>query len=72
MTADTTHRTVTDTEKTKWNGAMPKSGGTFTGNIIAGASNQSPSTALLRNSKLVTGSGVLAKPNNGEIIWVYE
>ena len=53
LTADTTHRTVTDTEKTKWNGAMPKSGGTFTGNIIAGASNQSPSTALLRNSKRI-------------------
>lgn len=49
--------------------AMPKSGGTFTGSIYAGSSNQSYNTSLLRNSKLV--SSETTPTYNGEIYWVY-
>lgn len=53
----------------KANAAMPKSGGTFTGNIIAGSSYQAVGTSLLRNSKIVS---VDTDPTvNGEICWTY-
>lgn len=48
-------------------GYMPKSGGTFTGRVIASA--QTASVSLLRNSKLVA---VDTDPTvNGEINWTY-
>lgn len=76
LTEDSSHRTVTDTEKDSWDdaktqaaAAMPKSGGTFTGTIKAGNSYQAPGTSLLRNSKLVSAD---ATPTvNGEIFWTY-
>lgn len=44
--------------------------GTFAGQVVANASVQTPSIALLRNSKLVTTE---TNPiNNGEICWMYE
>lgn len=54
----------------KANAAMPKYGGTFTGTIHAGASYQSYSSYLLRQSRLSTSE--LTPTNNGEICWVYE
>ena len=49
---------------------MPKTGGTFTGQVKAGSSGQTYSTYLLRNSRL---SASEADPTvNGEICWVYE
>ena len=76
LTEDSSHRTVTDKEKSGWNtaktqaaAAMPKTGGTFTGTIKAGNSYQAPGTSLLRNSKLVSAD---ATPTvNGEIFWTY-
>lgn len=48
-------------------GYMPKSGGTFTGRVIASA--QTASVSLLRNSKLVAAD---TDPTvNGEINWTY-
>lgn len=48
-------------------GLMPKSGGTFTGRVIASA--QTASVSLLRNSKLVAAD---TDPTvNGEINWTY-
>ena len=48
-------------------GYMPKSGGTFTGRVIA--SSQTASVSLLRNSKLVDAD---TDPTvNGEINWTY-
>lgn len=48
-------------------GYMPKSGGTFTGRVMA--SNQTSSVSLLRNSKLVDED---TDPTvNGEINWTY-
>lgn len=48
-------------------GLMPKSGGTFTGRVIASA--QTASVSLLRNSKLVDAD---TDPTvNGEINWTY-
>ena len=76
LTEDSSHRTVTDTEKSGWNtaktqaaAAMPKTGGTFTGPIKGGNSYQAPGLSLLRNSKLVSAD---ATPTvNGEIFWTY-
>lgn len=47
--------------------AMPKSGGTFTGTIQAGSSNQSISTLLLRNSKLSSSEETPSQV--GSICW---
>lgn len=77
LTGDSTHRTVTDTEKSGWNtaktqaaAAMPKSGGTFTGTIkAAGEGYQAPGTSLLRNTKLVSSD--TTPTVNGEIFWTY-
>ena len=76
LTGDSTHRTVTDAEKSSWDtaadqaaAAMPKTGGTFTGTIKAGSSYQSYSTSLLRNSKLVSSDTTPSV--NGEINWTY-
>lgn len=58
------------TDKTNLDNAMLKSGGTFTGEVAASSSYQTPTTSLLRNSKL---SSTEATPSyNGEIVWVYE
>ena len=44
--------------------------GTFAGQVVANSSKQTPSTSLLRNSKLVS---VETSPTvNGEICWHYE
>ena len=43
--------------------------GTFGGQVVANASGQTPSTSLLRNSKLVSAE---RNPTvNGEICWTY-
>lgn len=44
--------------------------GTFAGTVRAGTNYQSPSSFLLRNSKLVTAD--TNPSNNGEISWTYE
>lgn len=44
--------------------------GTFTGAVMAKSSSQTPSTSLLRNSKIV--STETNPSNNGEICWMYE
>lgn len=50
-------------------GAIPKSGGTFTGSVYAGSSYQSYSTYLLRNTRLNSSD---ATPTiNGQICWTY-
>ena len=77
LTEDASHRTVTDTEKSGWNtaktqaeAAMPKSGGTFTGQVsAAGEGYQAPGTSLLRNSRLVSAD--TTPTVNGEIFWTY-
>ena len=77
LTEDASHRTVTDTEKSGWNtaktqaaAAMPKSGGTFTGTVKAGgASYESPTTYLLRNTRLASSD--TTPTVNGEICWTY-
>lgn len=44
--------------------------GTFAGAVVANAEGQTPSTSLLRNSKLVSAE---RNPTvNGEICWTYE
>lgn len=44
--------------------------GTFAGAVVAQTSSQTPSTSLLRNSKLVSTA---TNPSyNGEICWTYE
>lgn len=77
LTEDASHRTVTDTEKSSWDAAadqaaaaMPKSGGTFTGTVKAGgASYESPTTYLLRNTRLASSD--TTPTVNGEICWTY-
>ena len=117
LSEDTTHRLVTDAEKSNWNNksdfdgdynkltnkpsiptvsssvsssstttaasssavkqaydkanaAMPKSGGTFTGTVKAGgASYESPTTYLLRNTRLASSD--TTPTVNGEICWTY-
>lgn len=77
LTGDSTHRTVTDAEKSDWDtaatqaaAAMPKSGGTFTGTVKAGgASYESPTTYLLRNTRLASSD--TTPTVNGEICWTY-
>ena len=77
LTGDSTHRTVTDAEKSSWDtaadqaaAAMPKSGGTFTGTVKAGgASYESPTTYLLRNTRLASSD--TTPTVNGEICWTY-
>ena len=77
LTEDASHRTVTDTEKSGWNtaktqaaAAMPKTGGTFTGTVKAGgASYESPTTYLLRNTRLASSD--TTPTVNGEICWTY-
>lgn len=46
------------------------SAGTFAGQVVAESSNQTPSTMLIRNSKLV--STETNPSHNGEICWLYE
>ena len=43
--------------------------GTFSGAVVASASNQAPGTSLLRNSKLVSSD--TTPTVNGEIFWTY-
>lgn len=77
LTGDSTHRTVTDAEKSDWDtaatqaaAAMPKSGGTFTGTVKAGGEGfQDPGTYLLRNTMLAASD--TAPTINGEICWTY-
>ena len=45
-------------------------GGTFTGQVAANSSRQTPSVSCLRNSKLVTAD--TAPTVNGEINWTYK
>ena len=77
LSEDSSHRTVTDTEKSGWNtaktqaaAAMPKAGGAFTGTVSAAAAAQAPATALLRNSSL--SASEVTPGSNGEICWQYE
>ena len=77
LSEDSSHRTVTDTEKSGWNtaktqaaAAMPKAGGAFTGTVSAAAAAQTPGTALLRNSRL--SASEVTPGSNGEICWQYE
>ena len=44
--------------------------GTFAGQVVAASSAQTPSTSLLRNSKIL--STETNPSNNGEINWTYE
>jgi hypothetical protein len=44
--------------------------GTFAGQVVAKASAQTPGTALLRNSKIVSAD--TTPSNNGEICWTYK
>jgi hypothetical protein len=44
--------------------------GTFAGQVVANASAQTPGTALLRNSKIVSAD--TTPTNNGEICWTYK
>ena len=77
LTGDASHRTVADTDISGWNtaktqaaAAMPKSGGTFTGTVKAGgASYESPTTYLLRNTRLASSD--TTPTVNGEICWTY-
>ena len=77
LTGDSTHRTVTDAEKSSWGtaadqaaAAMPKSGGTFTGTVKAGGEGfQDPGTYLLRNTMLAASD--TTPTVNGEICWTY-
>ena len=48
---------------------MSETGGTFTGSVYASNNNQSYSSSLLRNSKLV--SSETTPTYNGEIYWTY-
>ena len=49
---------------------MPKSGGRFTGTVKAGgASYESPTTYLLRNTRLASSD--TTPTVNGEICWTY-
>ena len=77
LTEDTTHRLVTDSDKSSWNeaatqaaAAMPKSGGTFSGTVkAAGEGYQDPSTYMLRNTRLASAD--TTPTVNGEICWTY-
>lgn len=77
LAGDASHRTVTDDDKSSWDdaatqaaAAMPKSGGTFTGTVKAGgASYESPTTYLLRNTRLASSD--TTPTVNGEICWTY-
>lgn len=44
--------------------------GTFAGQVVANASAQTPGTALIRNSKIVSAD--TTPTNNGEICWTYK
>lgn len=66
--ANTASTTATSAQTTA-NAAMPKSGGTFTGAVYAGNSNQTYSTYLLRNTRLA--SSVTNPTVNGQICWTY-
>lgn len=60
--------TAASNAQTTADAALPKAGGTMTGELIAGT--QTESTSLLRNSKLVSAE---TNPTvNGEICWTYE
>lgn len=64
---DNTQSSIPGPEIPDVSGYMPKSGGTFTGRVIASA--QTASVSLLRNSKLVDAD---TDPTvNGEINWTY-
>ena len=77
LSEDTSHRTVTDTEKSGWDtaktqaaAAMPKTGGEFIGSVKAGGEgNQDPGTYLLRNTMLAPSD--TTPTVNGEICWMY-
>lgn len=71
---DSSHRTVTDSEKSGWNtaktqaeAAMPKSGGTFTGMVKAAGGDAA--TYMLRNTRLAASD--TTPTVNGEICWTY-
>ena len=62
-------KTAASTAQTTANAAMPKSGGTFSGQVAAGSANQSPSAYCLRNTRL---SSTDTDPAiNGQICWTY-
>jgi hypothetical protein len=44
--------------------------GTFAGQVVANSGAQTPGTALLRNSKIVSAD--TTPSNNGEICWTYK
>lgn len=83
LTADATHRLVTDTEKSTWNAKANSShnqaastitAGTFAGQVIAPAST-AYTTNMIRNGVFTTtdpGAGVSTSHANGSLIFVYE
>lgn len=58
ITQDSTHRFVSDTEKTAWNGKVSKSGDTMTGLLVLSGD---PSNALGAATKQYVDSGLSAK-----------
>ncbi len=60
ITADSTHRFVTDTEKTTWNGKLSLTGGTLTGALVLSAD---PTAALGAATKQYVDTGLSAKLN---------
>ena len=83
LSADSTHRLVTDTEKSTWNGKANSShnqaastitAGTFGGQVVAPAST-AYTTNHIRNGVFTTtdpGAGASTSHANGSIIYVYE
>lgn len=76
LAEDSSHRTVTDTEISGWNtaktqaaAAMPKRGGTFTGQVNGSADFQN-NAYLFRNSVILSAESTPS--HNGAICWVYE
>lgn len=70
LSEDTTHRVVTDTETSTWNGMLPKAGGTMTGDLamsshdISGVQNLSANTVVAKTLKYTDD---LSTPHDVEV-----